>query len=176
MHGVRTAVHEGAAAARGALVGAAAGAVSLAAHPLGGGTVHLSQAALVQLIGACAAVGVAAGSRRGRVGRVELVALLAAGQGIGHAALTVGHPHSAHLTPAMVVAHLVAMLCAALLIRGAEAGLLAAASSVRRALAALAGVFRWQYAPVVLVGAEPAVRSGRLLSGGAGTRGPPRRR
>ncbi len=162
--------------ARGALVGSAAGAVSLAAHPLGGGTVHLSQASIVQLIGVCAAVGVVAGSRRGRVGRVELVGLLAAGQGIGHAALTMGHPHSAHLTPAMLFAHLVAMLCAAVLIRVAEAGLRAAASSVRRALAALVGALRWQYAPVVLAGSGMSIGSGRFLSGGVGTRGPPPRR
>ncbi|HLS79222.1 MAG TPA: hypothetical protein VK083_20775 [Nocardia sp.] len=172
---MRTAVHQGAAAARGALVGSAAGAVSLAAHPLGGGAVHLSQAAIVQLIGACAAVGVVAGSRRGRVGRGELLALLAAGQGIGHVALTVGHPHGPHLTPVMVCAHLAAMLLAAVLIRLSEAGLLAAASSVRRVLAALVEALRWPEAPVVLAGGEIRVGAGRLRSGGAGTRGPPAR-
>lgn len=158
---------------RGALVGSAAGAVSLAAHALGGGTVHLSQSSLVQLIGVCAAVGVVAGSRRGRIGRVELVALLAAGQAIGHTALSVGHPHSAHPTPAMLVAHLVAMLCAALLIRCAEAGLVAAGSSLRRAMAALIGAPRWASAPVVLAGVGATADTGRFLSGGVGTRGPP---
>jgi len=176
MRGVRTAVLQEAAATRGALVGSAAGAVSLAAHPLGGGAVHLSQSALVPLIGVCAAVGVVAGSRRGRVGRVELVALLAAGQAIGHLALTVGHPHSTHPTPAMLFAHLVAMLCAALLIRVAETGLLAAASSVRRAMAALIDAPRWEGAPIVIVGAGAATGAGQFLSGGVGTRGPPRLR
>lgn len=55
-----------------------------------------------------------------------LVAVLVAGQLLGHVTMgwNSGHLHhgDAQLTPAMMTAHVVAAVCAAILIRGAEAG------------------------------------------------------
>ncbi|WP_245673081.1 hypothetical protein [Nocardia lijiangensis] len=166
----------GAARLRGAFVGSASGAVSVAAHALGGGVVSPEQPSVALLIGACAAVGVLVSSLRLRAGLLELMGLLAFGQAVGHTALTMspGHHHGSHATTVMLLAHLAAIPVGALLIRGAEAALAKAASSVRRAVR-FVGTMGVPAPPQVVLVAPRAVAIPRklLLSSGIGTRGPP---
>ncbi|MFJ1455810.1 hypothetical protein [Nocardia sp. N2S4-5] len=160
---------------RGASVGAAAGAVSVAAHALGGGSVGLGSAAVSLLVAACALTGVLVASVG--TGLARLMVLLAAGQAVGHAALSVapGHCHPPVFTAAMVVAHLVAIPVGALLVRGAEVALGRVLSSVRRMVVAL-GVVPAVPAAVwrVVEGAGVVSLWRLLLSSGIGRRGPPR--
>ncbi len=168
----------GAARVRGAFVGAAAGAVSIAAHGLGGGALTPGQSALGVLIGVCAGLGVLAGARPGPAGLPELMVLLGAGQAIGHAALSVGpgHHHESTATSGMLVAHLVAIVCGAVLIHAAESALGRAASSVRRTLAALRPApHRDDDARVGVPAAGPSLPRLPLLASAVGTRGPPAR-
>ncbi|TQM32541.1 hypothetical protein [Nocardia bhagyanarayanae] len=170
---------EGSTRLRGAFVGSASGAVGIAAHALGGGVVAPEQPSVALLIGACAAVGVLVGSRRLRTGLVELMGLLAIGQAIGHTALTMspGHHHGSHATTVMLFTHLAAIPVGALLIRGAEAALTSAASSVRDVVRVLRTVPTPAPAPIVRVTPRGAVNPRRLLlSSGIGTRGPPAHR
>ncbi|WP_431965737.1 hypothetical protein [Nocardia sp. bgisy134] len=166
----------GATRLRGAFVGSASGAVSIAAHALGGGVISPEQSSVALLIGACAAVGVLVGSLRTRAGLLELMGLLAVGQAVGHTALTMspGHHHGAHATALMLLAHLAAIPVGALLIRGAEAAAGRAASSVRRAVRVLGAMPVPALRAVVLVATRDAVMPRKLLLGsGMGTRGPP---
>ncbi|RBO94185.1 hypothetical protein DFR74_102608 [Nocardia puris] len=158
-------------------MGASSGAVSVAAHALGGGVVAPGESSAALLIGACAAVGMVVGSLRTRNGLLELMALLALGQAVAHTALTLPpeHHHGTHATSVMLLAHLAAIPVGAILIRGAETALARIASSVRRVVRALAA----SGAPVVPLavaplapGTRPAARH-LLLSSGLGTRGPP---
>ncbi|MBL1073760.1 hypothetical protein JK358_05080 [Nocardia sp. 2] len=160
---------------RGAAVGAASGAVAVAAHGLGGGNPAPEGPALALLFAACGLIGVLVASIRPRYGLVSVMGMLAAGQAIGHAALSLSPGHHHHTTStAMLVAHAVAVPVGALLIRAAEAGMRRAVTSVRRFVLAL--------------GLEPlpAVRSARTtgtddratlhrvrLSAGIARRGPP---
>ncbi|ATL67949.1 hypothetical protein [Nocardia terpenica] len=159
---------------RGGCVGASSGAVSMAAHAFGGGTVALDSAAAVLLLLSCTVTGVVVTALRR--GMLPVLAMLAVGQAIGHAALSVS-PRHCHggLTAAMLAAHVVAIAVGALLIRGAEIALGRVISSVRRAVVALGAVL---VAPVSRVGVVPASRgtvAPRLLvSSGIGRRGPPR--
>ncbi|MGV9818724.1 hypothetical protein [Nocardia xishanensis] len=167
---------KGATRLRGAFVGSASGTVSIAAHALGGGVISPEQSSVALLIGACAAVGVLVGSLRTRAGLLQLMGLLAVGQGIGHTALTLspGHHHGAHATALMLLAHLAAIPMGALLIRGAEAAVGRAASSVRRAVRVLGALPVPALPTVVLVTARDAAIPRKLLLGsGIGTRGPP---
>ncbi|MEU2253636.1 hypothetical protein [Nocardia xishanensis] len=167
---------KGATRLRGAFVGSASGAVSIAAHALGGGVISPEQSSVALLIGACAAVGVLVGSLRTRAGLLQLMGLLAIGQGIGHTALALapGHHHGAHATVPMLLAHLAAIPVGALLIRGAEAAVGRAASSVRRAMRVLGALLVPAPPTVVLVTARDAAIPRKLLLGsGIGTRGPP---
>ncbi|MEV0032509.1 hypothetical protein [Nocardia sp. NPDC050793] len=167
---------EGATRLRGAFVGSASGAVSIAAHALGGGVISPEQSSVALLIGACAAVGVLVGSLRTRAGLLELMGLLAVGQGVGHTALTLspGHHHGAHATALMLLAHLAAIPVGALLIRGAEAAIRRAASSVRRAARVLGAMPVPALPTVALLAARDAAIPRRLLlASGIGTRGPP---
>lgn len=160
---------------RGAFTGSAAGAVSIAAHGLGGAGMPLDQTAIVLLIAACTATGALSGSLRTRHGIAEVMAMLVFGQALGHTALSVsahGHEHSA--TALMLVAHLMAVLVGALLIHGAEL-------AVRYVLASMRGVFL-ALDPVLPVPdelARPILRTTVprrlpiLVSSGIGRRGPP---
>ncbi|WP_433654135.1 hypothetical protein ACQPW1_25990 [Nocardia sp. CA-128927] len=125
---------------RGAFVGSASGAVSIAAHALGGGTVSPGQSSTGLLIAACTIVGVVVGTRRARFGVSEVMVLLAIGQAAGHVALTMspGHHHSTGMTSVMVAAHLAAIPIGAVLIRGAEIALVRAISAADRAVRVLA--------------------------------------
>ncbi|PXX71030.1 hypothetical protein DFR70_101451 [Nocardia tenerifensis] len=163
---------------RGAFVGSASGAVSIAAHALGGGAVSPGQSSIGLLIAACTVVGAVVGTRRARFGIAEIMVLLAIGQTLGHTALTMsaGHQHSAGTTSVMVAAHLAAVPIGALLIRGAEIGLARAISAVDRAVVVLSTE---PVPPLVLQNACAAgfLATPRrlLLSSGCGLRGPPSR-
>ncbi|MEU8897399.1 hypothetical protein [Nocardia sp. NPDC048505] len=167
---------EVAARLRGALVGSASGAVSIAAHALGGGMVSPGDSSIVLLLGACAVVGVVVGALRERTGFAELVLLLAAGQAIGHTALTLApcHQPGSHADGPMLLAHVLAIPLGALLIRAAEAGLARAASSVRCVVHALR-TRPTAHRAATSIAVDPAIRVARrfLLSSGPGTRGPP---
>ncbi|GAB2697178.1 hypothetical protein GCM10027089_18620 [Nocardia thraciensis] len=160
---------------RGASVGAASGGVSIAAHALGGGTIALGSTALALLVTACTLTGVlvaAAGT-----GLPRLMLMLAAGQAIGHAALSMSpeHCHPAMFNSAMVTAHLVAIPVGALLVRGAEIALGRVLSSVRRAVIALAGTVPAPPWSPPVPRRSPVAAARRLLVGsGIGRRGPPR--
>ncbi|MFD0366258.1 hypothetical protein ACFQZZ_32895 [Nocardia sp. GCM10030253] len=161
---------------RGAFVGSASGAVSIAAHGLGGGTVSLDQSTLALLLAACALVGTVVTSLRTRHSVVEVMAMLAVGQTIGHTALSVssGHHHGMHNGAAMLIAHLSAIPVGAVLIHGAERAIRCAASSARRIVDALGHGLLAPCALAVAVPLGPAPTPKRLLlSSGIGTRGPP---
>ncbi|MEU7144326.1 hypothetical protein ABZ942_33120 [Nocardia sp. NPDC046473] len=163
---------------RGAFVGSASGAVSIAAHALGGGEVSPGQSSIAMLIAACTIVGVVVGARRTRFGIAEVMVLLAIGQAVGHVALTMspGHHHTTGMTSIMLAAHLAAIPLGALLIRGAEIGFGRATSAANRAVRVLdtrpAAPFILRYA--VPVGPLAAPRR-LLFSSGSGLRGPPPR-
>ncbi|MVU82676.1 hypothetical protein GPX89_36270 [Nocardia sp. ET3-3] len=160
---------------RGAAVGASSGAVAILAHGLGGGATAIEGSALALLFAACAAIGAVVASIRPRYGLAGTMAMLAAGQSLGHAALSMptGHHHHAS-SPSMLLAHLIAIPLGALVIRAAEAGMRRAVTSVRRFILALASAPQPPGRPVpVWVGDERATVRRLLVSPGIGRRGPP---
>lgn len=161
---------------RGAFVGSASGAVSIAAHAVGGGTVSSAQSPIAVLIAACTMTGVVVGVRRSSYGVAEIMVLLAIGQTIGHLALTTapGHQHSGGMSAVMLAAHLAAIPLGALLIHDAERAVRQAISAANQAVRALcaAPAVPFELAYSVPVGALTAPL--RLLrSSGFGRRGPP---
>ncbi|MGK8486543.1 hypothetical protein [Nocardia asiatica] len=164
---------------RGAFVGCAAGAVSIAAHALGGGGMSAGASPIATLIAVCAAVGVFAGARPHRHGVGEIMATLAIAQAVAHlaATLSTAHHHDAGATSVMLGTHLAAVPLGALLIHAAERAVLRAASELRQTVRVLAD------GPVAPAGSG-SLASGRalpqpprpLLSSGSGLRGPPRPR
>lgn len=109
---------------RGGFAGATSGAVSIAAHGLGGGGTP-SQSTVALLIATTLALGVSAAGTRLPVG-----VILGTGQVLGHVVLTFDDGHTHVPGPAMILAHGVATVVAALLVVAAERG-------CRRALTAL---------------------------------------
>ncbi|WP_194852977.1 hypothetical protein [Nocardia sp. SYP-A9097] len=162
---------------RGAAVGAASGAVAIFAHGLGGGGMAPDGSALALLFAVCAVIGVVVASVRPRYGVASVMGMLAAGQGIGHIALSMsmGHHHHA-MSPSMLVAHLVAIPFGALAIRAAEAGMRRAITSVRRFILALGitAVPAQRPARTTSVDERAAVRL-LLVSPAIARRGPPER-
>ncbi|MFC9898417.1 hypothetical protein ACFVMC_32400 [Nocardia sp. NPDC127579] len=162
---------------RGAFVGAASGAVSIAAHAIGGGVVAPGDASVAMLVGACALIGVVVGVlSRGRSGLGGLALQLIAGQAVGHTALTLGpgHTHGSHAEARMLVAHMVAIPVGALLIRAAETALAAAAAGVRGIVRVLSTrPTAAQPVRSISTGAPARIARRLLLSSGLGTRGPP---
>ncbi|MFF0633189.1 hypothetical protein ACFYTS_11880 [Nocardia sp. NPDC004151] len=160
---------------RGAAAGASSGAVAILAHGLGGGASLTDGSALALLLAACTVIGVVASSMRPRYGLPGTIGMLAAGQAIGHAALSMSPGHHHHSSSAaMLIAHLVAIPVGALLIRAAEAGLRRAVTGVRRFLLALSAILA---PPVRRMRPRPAddraVARRLLVSPGIGRRGPP---
>jgi hypothetical protein len=152
---------------RGGFVGGASGAVSIAAHAAAGGAVPGQSAAVLLLLASVAVGAVAAGTR------LPVIAVLAAGQVVGHLALALEFGHMHVPSPAMVAAHIAAVGVAAFLITGAERG-------CRIALAALHRLVPRGYnAPPVrsritpCVAHRPHTRRVLLPAAGLGTRGPP---
>jgi hypothetical protein len=162
---------------RGAFVGSTSGAVSVAAHALGGGTAPAESSVVLLMLG-CAAVGaVIASVRVNRHQLLVVAAALALGQAIGHLALEMGavHLHGPQLGPEMVAAHAAAVAVTAVLIRAGEHGCVCALSALSRRVPT-----PFAEAPVpapiaVCVPADSQAPARWLLVGsGTGTRGPPR--
>jgi hypothetical protein len=162
---------------RGAAVGSLSGAVSIAAHGLAGGGMPPSEASVVLLLTACAAVGAGVAAIRVRDRDMTvLLAALATGQVIGHTTLGLAeeHAHSLGLSAPMLAAHLTAIAVSAAVVRGTERACL-------RAWATATRIFLIVFAPVrVDTGtwsATPVYRAKLslwlLVSAAAGTRGPP---
>ncbi|MGW5111949.1 hypothetical protein [Nocardia sp. NPDC004123] len=164
---------------RGAAVGASSGAVAILAHGLGGGATLLDGSALALLFAACTLIGVVVATLRPRYGIAGTMAMLAVGQSIGHAALSMspGHHHHDSSSPSMLLAHLVAIPVGALVIRAAEAGMRRAITSVRRFILALGPILRPPAPRLRPCRADDRAEARRLLvSPGIGRRGPPRAR
>ncbi|MGK8524035.1 hypothetical protein ACRS6B_21910 [Nocardia asteroides] len=164
---------------RGGFVGSAAGAVSIAAHALGGGAMSPGAAPIALLLAACAAVGVLVAARPHRRGLGEIMTTLAIGQAVAHLAssLSATHHHGAGTTWVMLGTHLAAVPLGALLIHAAERAVLRAASAVHRTVRVLADgpCAPVRIGPLAFGRVLPRPRR-LLLSSGSGLRGPPLRR
>ncbi|WP_327118142.1 hypothetical protein OHB12_09545 [Nocardia sp. NBC_01730] len=163
---------------RGAFVGSASGAMSIAAHALGGGAFSPGASSTALLIAACTAVGVLVAARPNRHRPGEVMAMLAIGQTVAHIALTLsaGHQHDAGTPTVLLGAHLTAVPVGALLIRTAEHAALRAASDLRRTVRILSDgptAFLRICSPAI---GRPRPGPRRLLvCSGFGLRGPPTR-
>lgn len=158
---------------RGMFVGAASGALSIAAHGAGGGDMMPSESALVLLMVVSAAVGGAV-TILGQ--RVPTMAVLALGQILGHTVLSIAseHHHGSSLTPSMLTAHACATVLCAVLIRGAVLGYSHALSVLRQILPVLGVVLpAADVERTVPTEYRPNIVLGLLVSSGPGTRGPP---
>lgn len=161
---------------RGAFVGSISGAVSVAAHAMGGGAAPTEGSVVLLLLG-CAAVGALVSSVR--MDRHEMLCLAAAltlGQAIGHTTLAVGasHHHGLQLTPAMIAAHAVAVAVSAVLIRGGARGYTLAVSALVRILPVLFAALPVDSPVAVGVPAyRPKTARWLLVGASIGTRGPP---
>lgn len=150
---------------RGGLTGATSGAVSIAAHALGGGGTP-SQSAVVLLLATTLAVGVVAAGTR-----IPVAAVLIAGQVLGHLVLALDAGHTHVPGPAMFAGHAAATAVAALLVAAAERGCRVVLAAVRRVSPA---PFTPVAAPAaVLVPPRPPVLHDLLRSTGIVPRGPP---
>lgn len=148
-------------------MGGTSGAVSVAAHALGGGALP-AQGPAVLLVAAAIAAGVLAAATR-----LPVVATLVAGQLLGHATLTLDAGHTHLPGAAMLAAHAAAVAVAAVLIRGAEHGCRVALGALRR-LTPRPFVAAEIPAPVVRpVSYRPRTRRVLLPAAGLATRGPP---
>lgn len=110
---------------RGASAGSVSGALSIAAHGWAAGGMPVQSSTLMLLVAASTVVGaLVAGLAPLRTTAVGLVAALWGGQLIGHLVMSadMAQMHDMPLwTPAMLGAHLVGAVCAAVVILGAEA-------------------------------------------------------
>lgn len=105
---------------RGATAGALTATLAVAAHAAAGGAVPSGGAAVLLAV-LSAVLGAVAGSTERLAETRTLLVLLVAGQVIGHAMLAAaGHSHAAALQPAMLSAHLLAVLAGAVLIAVAD--------------------------------------------------------
>ncbi|WP_338079969.1 hypothetical protein [Antrihabitans stalactiti] len=169
-----TAPNVDAARLRGGFVGACSGAITIAAHGLGGGETP-SENALVLLLVTCAAVGVWAGSAAASGRLPVLVLQLCAGQAIGHIAITIAAEHSHDLLPStsMLAAHCAAALVCGALIFSAERLYRVTASTLRQVVVVLAPLVVDEAPLPALPAYRPDVVLRLLVSSGLGTRGPP---
>ncbi|MEU7765839.1 hypothetical protein AB0B25_12025 [Nocardia sp. NPDC049190] len=161
---------------RGAFVGSMSGAVSVAAHALGGGAVCPGASSTALLIVVCAAAGVLVATRRKRAGLGAVMVMLAVGQTLTHVALTLsaGHQHGREAPAVMLGAHLAAVPVGALLIRAAEHALLWAASEMRHTARVLGHGPAAPHRIFATSAVESLPGPRRLLLGsGSGLRGPP---
>lgn len=159
---------------RGSVSGLLTAALAVAAHGAGGGTVPTG-AALAQLAILAAVVGgLAATIARAADARV-LLALLTAGQLVGHVMLeAAGHPHTSSTPPpaaAMWAAHMIAIALGAVLIAAGDrlcrALSRAITAAVRRVLPPAAGPF------AAAREADQPLHSTLLLAVSVSHRGPP---
>ncbi|WP_280269366.1 hypothetical protein [Nocardia wallacei] len=111
---------------RGGSAGSVSGALSIAAHGWASGGMPLETSTLVLLVAACTVVGaLVAGVGPLRERLAGLAVALVGGQLLGHAVMSLGMIGMQHAesmwSPAMLCAHIVAAVCAALVIHAAEA-------------------------------------------------------
>lgn len=176
-----TSTSTAAAPLRGCVVGAATGALALAAHGAAGGGYPASDGMALLLLTAVLS-GFAAGAAGGRVrwhsgfaSGIGVLLPLAIGQGIGHWALTglTGH-HTAAAEPGSVMfaAHLIATLICAVAITAAEQLYRVASATLRVLLGPPRSRPR---APSRLAATLPATPGHRAPSGASGPRAPPAR-
>ncbi|WP_433200841.1 hypothetical protein ACQP1G_09235 [Nocardia sp. CA-107356] len=138
---------------RGACAGSISAAISVAAHGWASGGMAPSGTTLVLLAAASAVVGaLVAGIASLRDSSIGLVVVLITGQLHGHLTMgwSSGHMHhgDAQLSPGMVAAHLLAAMCAAMVIRGAEA-------AYRIGCSVLSRVVPMRYHPPAIPGPVP---------------------
>ncbi|MCX4096971.1 hypothetical protein [Nocardia sp. alder85J] len=125
---------------RGGCAGAMSAALSIAAHGWASGGMPVSSGTLTLVLAAASVVGALVtglGLATPGARTVPLAGALLGGQLLGHATLTLdmaGMPHRSAWTPAMLAAHAVAALAAALLIRSAEAAYRIGCAAVARVL------------------------------------------
>ncbi|QIS24568.1 hypothetical protein [Nocardia terpenica] len=129
---------------RGGSAGSVSGALSIAAHGWASGGMPLESGTLALLVAACTVVGAlvsGVGPLRSTV--FGLITALVGGQLLGHTTMSVGMVHMHHgtsmWTPTMLAAHLVAAVCAAVVILGAEAAYRIGTAVLARALPVLRG-------------------------------------
>ncbi len=149
--------------------------MAIFAHGLGGGGTAPDGSALALLFAACTVIGVTVASVRPRSGLASVMGMLAAGQGIGHIALSMSPEHHHHAaSPTMLVAHLIAIPFGALVIRAGETGMRRAITSARRFIVAL-GITPAPTEPPARISSvdERAAVQLLLVSPGIGRRGPP---
>ncbi|APE11235.1 MULTISPECIES: hypothetical protein [Rhodococcus] len=152
---------------RAVFVSGISAALSIAAHAFAGGAIP-HQDALVFLLGLAFAVGVLTGKTR-----LPVPLVLVLGQVAGHLVLGL---HDGHLhTPGsgMMSAHAVAVLLAAVLVRGAEKGCEAALAALRRIVPETYRTLPVAVAEPVPTIHRPDIGPGVLLVGGTGSRAPP---
>ncbi|MFR9749961.1 hypothetical protein ACL02S_02875 [Nocardia sp. 004] len=166
---------------RGAFVGSAAGAVSIAGHALGGGALFPSMWAITALLAVCSSVGVlvSARARQPRAqqhGFGEILLMLTIAQAVAHLTLAsaAGHQHSMGISPVMLGAHLAAVPIGALLIHSGERAVLRAVSGMHHTVRILVDSPAAQTGirTIAIDRALPGPRI-HLLGSGSGLRGPP---
>jgi hypothetical protein len=158
---------------RGLATASVTATLAVSAHAAAGAGLP-SGGAVAELVVLAAAIGAIAFTVR--AGTVALLALLAAGQLVGHLLLGVaGHPHSLHVSPpaaAMWIAHGCAVVVGALLIALCE-HLCAAVSRVVRATESVPIQLPCPTMAVVRRSADQPMRSTLLLAASMSYRGPP---
>jgi hypothetical protein len=159
---------------RGVAVGLLTAALAVAAHGAAGSGVPVGAA--VVLLGVLAATigGLALTiPRSADVG--VLLGLLAVGQVVGHVMLSAaGHSHGASVTasPAMVLAHAIAVLTGAVLIAACDRLCRAMSRAIAAAVRAVAAPIS-SGPTVVVAGTDQPLRSALLLAASVSHRGPP---
>ncbi|MCJ0906818.1 hypothetical protein [Rhodococcus sp. ARC_M6] len=157
---------------RGSVVGAASGALAVAAHGIGGGEIPPASA-MTLLLAVCVAVGAITATLPALArGPLPLIAALGAGQLAAHAAMTVSvHSHSSAPGLMMLGAHAVATAVCAVLVLAAERLLAVVTNVARTVLAPIAPVVRVSRR-VSYAGTHPSTVDA-LLRASISRRGPP---
>jgi hypothetical protein len=160
---------------RGTAAGLLTAALAVAAHGVGSGALPMGAAAAELALVAATVGAIAATMSRAADPRV-LLALLGAGQLLGHLMLSaVGHAHSTAASPpgaVMLTAHLTAIAVGALLIAAGDR-LCCAMSRAVRAAARPASPLVPTSPAVTTGGADQPLRSSLLLAASMSHRGPP---
>jgi hypothetical protein len=159
---------------RGTAVGLLTAALAVAAHGAAGSDAPTGGAVVLLAVFAATVGGLAATIARAADVRV-LVALLAAGQLVGHAMLGVaGHSHggAASPAPALLVGHALAVGAGAILIAAGDRLCRAVSRAVGAAVRAVAAPIPGRPA-VVAAGTDQPLHSALLIAASVSHRGPP---
>jgi hypothetical protein len=157
---------------RGVTVAVFTGALAVAAHGFADGMTPAG--GTVALLGVVAAAFGAVAARWARISQTPaLIGVLALGQVVGHLTLSgCGTMPMAKPSPLMLAAHLVAIVCGAVLVAASERLYTALSSAIRRVERTPSGLV----APAVLLLAgrtDPPRQHVRLLAASISHRGPP---